>query len=573
VSVPRLGEDTDPLSRPFFVKGELSSFSVRPTTRRNFLGIAAGVSALPRDANNLLNAYYLTIEPQLDISNPDYHWKLGLGAPLQYELMDTRGAFEVCVGQAKQVRAGGAGQNEVAAATAGCVLRQKGRLTQNFGKLRAADWDEASDYAKLVRYVAIGGQEQPFYMSLSRLYDQSFGHGTVVRHYNPNIDYNTARLGANIDFNRAAVGVQGMANDLVRPDVLGIMGFVRPFRPFSQDTLARSLSVGVSLVHGVDQPKTLKYERGLFGASFDQPLPEVDQELHLMGSRFHQASVVGVDVEAKLLRTSWADLKVYADYSQMLDYGGGATLGSLWRFSFGQPAHQALRARAEMTVFAPDYLPNYFDAFHDIFQFQYLPGGYEASNGHYYYPTKLEYLEASRGGRRRVGGYLELTYAVLDYLALGFEARAWTPFGSPREEGFVGPSFPDYGSPCAAGEGGVLECQQTVDFFREPSFSSLRVHAELPFRRFLQAFASYEVFSATAENGLGVFRFDGDNEVFFSGARVALLPILFISAEARRYFFVQRLTNVDTTALTFEQDQTFHSRWTFAINASLGYEF
>ena len=52
-----------------------------------------------------------------------------------------------------------------------------------------------------------------------------------------------------------------------------------------------------------------------------------------------------------------------------------------------------------------------------------------------------------------------------------------------------------------------------------------------------------------------------------------VLPFLFLQAEARRYFFLQRLTNVDTEALTFEQDQNLHSRWTFALNASLGYEF
>ena len=46
-----------------------------------------------------------------------------------------------------------------------------------------------------------------------------------------------------------------------------------------------------------------------------------------------------------------------------------------------------------------------------------------------------------------------------------------------------------------------------------------------------------------------------------------------IQAEARRYFFLQRISNVDLHNLTFDQDQNVHSLWTFALNVALGYEF
>ena len=53
------------------------------------------------------------------------------------------------------------------------------------------------------------------------------------------------------------------------------------------------------------------------------------------------------------------------------------------------------------------------------------------------------------------------------------------------------------------------------------------------------------MFSTTGEKSLGVFQFKGDNEIFFSGARLMILPILFVQAEARRYFFLQRISNVN----------------------------
>jgi hypothetical protein len=328
----------------------------------------------------------------------------------------------------------------------------------------------------------------------------------------------------------------------------------------------------VSWVHGVNLPRGLLYEPGLFSPSFDQPIPRVDQNLNLVGGHFAQVDVVGGDIEAKLIRTQESDLKVYVDYQKMRGFGGGTTLGSLWRLSFGQPAWQALRARAEVTYFDPDYMPSFFDTFHDIFQSQYLPAGYKASNGLTYYPTKLGYLEANKNGRHRVGAFFELQHAFLDYVTLGLVARGWTPVGSPANGGFTAPQFPDYGGPCVDKEGD-LTCSQNVALGKEQRFSSMRFNLELPLRRFLQAFASYEVFSTTTENGLGVFRFDGDNEIFFSGARLMLLPIFFIQAETRRYFFLQRVNNVDIESLTLQQDQNYHANWTFALNVFVGYEF
>ncbi len=66
---------------------------------------------------------------------------------------------------------------------------------------------------------------------------------------------------------------------------------------------------------------------------------------------------------------------------------------------------------------------------------------------------------------------------------------------------------------------------------------------------------------------------DGENEVLFSGVRLQLLPILFVQGEARRFYFVQRLSSVDVDAGVIEQDQNLRADWTFSINLYAGYEF
>src|SRR4051794_33897633 len=101
---PKPSPERDPFARPYFLKGDLTNFVLRPMTRRNFVGVGAGVSAVPNDTNTVLTAFFPTVEPQVDIVGSRYNWRLGLGAPLQFQLIDTRGVFEACVGEGRQAR-------------------------------------------------------------------------------------------------------------------------------------------------------------------------------------------------------------------------------------------------------------------------------------------------------------------------------------------------------------------------------------------------------------------------------------------------------------------------------------
>lgn len=572
-------EQEDPRARPYFVKGELSSGgAVRPQTRRNFIGASGGISALPSGGDTVLNAFYLTIEPQVDLQLPKKHnLKIGLGVPLQFELFDSRGAFERCLAEARDDKQMGADQATIAMNASECVQDEQDSATENLGKLRERDWDEPSDFAKVIRYITIGGEERQFYVNVSRLYGQSVGHGTVIRRYNPNLDYNTARVGVTFDAYHRFIGFESMVNDVVNPDVVGLLGFVRPLEPlFPNVTPLRSLSFGASVAVGRNVPRTINYEPGLLEPSIDEPIPAVDSDLDMVVGSTDTVTIVGLDVETKLLRSQTSDMKLYVDVQQILDHGRGYTVGTLWRFSFGRPASMALRIRAEANYFDPDYLPSFFDGFYDIHKKQYLPAGY-FSGAVAYYPTKLGYLEANAGGKRRVGGYFEATHSFLNLLTVGMAARASKGIGDAKTPGFAGPEFPDYAD-CSFDMDGLMDCSMagTVTV-AEPGYASLLLYGEIPFRKYLQGFVSYEVFATslgpTTREGLDLFQFDRDNEVFFSGVRLQLLPILFISAEARRFYFLQRVTNVDINALKLEQDQNYHSEWTFALNVYAGYEF
>jgi hypothetical protein len=565
----------DPRARPYFIKGELSGGgAVRPLGKRSFIGAGMGVAALPSSAGTALNAFFFTVEPQVDLRFPEKHdLKIGLSVPLAFEIADTRAAFESCVPAARDAKAMGATQQQIAAVTAMCVDMNKGKATENLGQLRKQDWDEPSDFAKVIRYITIGGDEQPFYLNISRLYGHTLGHGTVVRRYNPNLDYNTSRVGVSFDAYRGMVGFESMVNDVIKPDVMGALVFVRPFEALVPDVLpVRSLSFGAQLTAGLEVPRTIGYEVGLFDPAADKPIPELSSDGKLVARDTATVVFYGADVETKVIRTQTSDMKIYFDVQQMKDHGRGLTLGALWRFSFGRPATQALRVQAEVFEHDADYLPYFFDSQYDIQKLTYFPSAY-TSGGLQYQPTKLGFIEAAAGGRKRLGASLEVTHTLVGWLTVGVAARGSRAMGSASQAGFAGPQFDDLSMCTVSGE--TPSCAGVPKLtVGSPGYASVLVYGEIPFRRVLQAFASYEVFSTSLPGeGLDLGELDGDNEIVFTGVRLQLLPILFAQAEARRFYFTQRLSKIDTTAGTLEQDQNPRASWTFAINIYAGLEF
>ncbi len=593
--------------RPHFVKGELSGAgSVRPFSQGNFVGVATGISGIPSGADTALNTFYLTVEPELDLSWKESEFRFGLGVPLEFMLVDTRALFQKCFEDARAtVNASDDIENDPKALAAAqaqateCAESAKENATDELGTFRKTGFDESSDYAKVLRYLTWGHEEGNTYLNVSRLYAQSLGHGTVVRRYNANLDFDTARLGATFDAYHRFIGFESMVNDVVNPDLFGVLGFVRPLEPFSSVLPARSFSVGVSYVGARETPRTLEWEDGflppegvVIGTLF--PLSRLDDEYNFVPEQVEDVGFVGFDVETKLIRTDSADLKPYVDVQQMLDHGRGYTLGTLWRFSFGQPAQHAIRMRVEGQTFDADYIPSYFDTFYEVDKYQYRPASYadrppsDGGDGVVRAPTKLALIDEAAGGPRRVGGYLEFTYSWLGHLQAGFALRGATATG----DGAL-PEFPDY-SGCTVGvpedidDGqlapGCTNAQPRIAV--DPSTASLLLHFEVPLSRF-HLFATYEAFGigdyvldpgTAAErrvegDGLDVFRFDGDNEVLFTGVRAQIWPFMFVQAEARRFFFVQRFTDIDVENISLAQDNNFHSEWTFATSVMLGWDW
>ena len=291
--------------------------------------------------------------------------------------------------------------------------------TKGMWELRTKDWDEPSDYAKIIRFIKYGRKDDRLYVNITTLSSSTLGHGTIMRRYVPNVDVDHKKLGIQFDVNHDYIGFQSTVSDILGPPVFGVMPFIRPLAPFSDNLLASSLSIGFTFAADTDAPIKLKrIDVPNYKFAFPNGKPYIDEQNRLQyDSKF--LYIWGLDTHIKIVRTKYVDIKPYVDWSTMKDGGWGFTGGVLWRFAFGESIRNFITLRSDYRLFKPNYEPAYFDTFYEFQKYQYfMPSfsDYDYRKG--YYPTKREEI-LSRTGDSRNGYYLELGYELSKYFAFG----------------------------------------------------------------------------------------------------------------------------------------------------------
>jgi len=457
---------------PGFVKGELSQFlgADRVVTRNNRIGISLGLDRIG-------DTFYGLVEPQLDLRFFDNRLAIGLGVPLRLEL--------VTLGGSSVIEAG------------------------NLGRIRREDYDQPGEYARILKYLTFGTKEDNVYVNVGQRYASSVGHGTLVRRYAPNIDVNHARVSAQLDAYNDYAGVELLTNDVVDWNLLAGLAFIKPLSFFSQDPMARSVSMGLSVVTDRTAPLALTTDP-VTGVR------KVDGSGHLDATR-RAATLVGLDAEVKVLKTKHADIKPYVDYSLLAGGEGGLTVGVLGRFNLGEKTVHAFRLVAEGRALGARYLPSYFDTFYEVERYmarQVQPSRWAVSNE---YQTKQQWVLSGDLGNR-LGYYVEASYGVRRNVGITVALEGTNT--SPEK--------------------------------------NLVAHLELPTLDWLQFFGSYykRGFSQWSE----VTQVDSKS-IFFAGARLRALPVLFINARAFKSF----QSNAEL--------QRYDNTYGFTLDLELGWEF
>jgi len=379
------------------------------------------------------------------------------------------------------------------------------------GRLRTDDWRSLHDFGRVLKYLTYGRKEDALYVNAGQRYASSIGHGALQRRYAPNLDIHYPRASAEVDAYNEYAGFELFTNDVLEFNQLAGLAFVKPLAPFVKDNaVLRSLSIGVSAALDWKAPWKLELD-----SITGQRVLGGDGRLR---SSARAATLFGIDAELKVVKTAQIDLKPYVDYSFLAGGDGGLTVGVLGRFNAGRHPVHAFRVVAELRALGSRYAPSWFDTFYEVERFMYRapPVGTPGSGGAGAV-TKLDAV-LTDGLGQRVGYYAEASWGIPGKvgLTLAFEGTSTAP-----EKNLV-------------------------------------AHLELPLFDFVQLFASYYKRGLTDFAGLAAL---DEKTVVYAGARLMLLPILYINGRFYKTF------RMDADLLRYDNQVGF------AVDVELGYEF
>lgn len=277
-------------------------------------------------------------------------------------------------------------------------LRMVDRGVEQDGLVREEDWDEATDFLRIVRYVEYGRPSEPIHAKAGELGQAVLGHGTIVDRYFNVITPDHYQLGLQANANSVWGGGSLMIDNLAGPSVAGGRMYVRPWAFVDPEAWLHRVAIGVSLVGDVSAPYRLR--RGFDGSPVIGPAqrPRVNEQ--------RGTAIGGIDLEVTAVDSEVLTLAPYIDGNLHFQLGGGMHTGILGSL---RPM-DALEVgwKLEYRLLGEGYLPGYVGPLYEIDRFQFL--GWQTE-----LPAPKLRAAASRDGGGVHGGYGQLTMRLLDW--------------------------------------------------------------------------------------------------------------------------------------------------------------
>ncbi|GMU86485.1 MAG: hypothetical protein AMXMBFR48_17270 [Ignavibacteriales bacterium] len=275
------------------------------------------------------------------------------------------------------------------------------------GSIRKENFNDASDFLSIIKYIRYGQKKDPVYVSAGVLDNYSLGHGTIVNQYNnsPSIDKRSLGLALDLDFEK--FGVESMYSDFSQGGVLGLRGYVRPlqFTTFSKIPVLGKLEVGASFASDFN-----KYAGVLSGY-----IDPVTNEFVSLNDR-KSTQIYGIDLGLPVVRTSILNIDLYADYSKVMDFGDGASTGAV--FSFSGMGLISAAVRLERRWMNDQYMPAYFNSLYEIERFKVIGGSVV---------SKIKQLSAVTSTDRGIYGSLGITAANMVAVTGSYQRTDFDP--------------------------------------------------------------------------------------------------------------------------------------------------
>lgn len=214
-------------------------------------------------------------------------------------------------------------------------------------KFRKDGWDKGAGALRMIRYLRWGLKHDPVYVRVGSLQSATLGNGFIMGYYSNEANYDYRKIGLEFDLDFKYFGLETVTSNLGNLEIIGGRLYVRPLMT-TDIPIIKNFEVGGTYVTDLN-PDNLKDTRDSF-------------------------SEWGLDIGLPLLKLSYLNWKIYADYAKINNFGDGTAVGtsvSIPNFigMFG------IYAKLEKRFLNDQFLPNYFNTLYEL-ERRNLPASY-----------------------------------------------------------------------------------------------------------------------------------------------------------------------------------------------------
>ena len=262
---------------------------------------------------------------------------------------------------------------------------------------RKEDWDDPSDWTRILRFFQYGSPKDLFYLRLGELVSASIGHATIVSRYYNTLDLDHYHTGLWTAVNLDKGGVEMMTNDILAWNLFATRGYIRPFTLFLKDPhpIIKTFAFGTT-----------------FASDFLAPSRQGSGQVEVEKA----AWFIGLDLETEVFRNKNVAITPYTDVNFFADIGVGWHLGILNEF---QVAKSQFQLKLEYRLISANHSPNYFNTLYDIERVRFLPLPPLAGAAPGSAVPKLWYFQEATGLKMRHGFYGELFANIMGLVGIG----------------------------------------------------------------------------------------------------------------------------------------------------------
>ncbi len=226
------------------------------------------------------------------------------------------------------------------------------------GKIRNEDFNSVSDYLSIMKYLRYGYKHDPIYARIGGLDKAILGQGNIVYYYNNRASYDNRKIGIELDLDFGTFGFESIYGDLSGGGILGLRGYTRPFKFTSLGVIPiiGDLETGATIATDLNEFS------GVTNASIDPNTKKIS-----VSEDEGSISIIGLDAVLPLLRTKLFNIDLYSNYTKILQFGDGATIGL--GFYLSGLGILSADLRFERWFNGDQFIPRYFNQFYEVQRF------------------------------------------------------------------------------------------------------------------------------------------------------------------------------------------------------------